>query len=319
MDIKIILGHLRRLKVTTAILFYYYKESVKGKLMTNNKNKREYKYNAHGLSICEYVKNGKVELWLKVLFYIVHWYLNPKHKNQAFFQKYSTIKKVFNEWGCECTEDGIEEAFRRLKASDLDLIKVEYNKHKKAEFVANGGNPNHYIYRKVFVNWKRLNKYMQVFTNSSHTLKELKNKSRLKKLVYKRYMSYTDNLREIFKKAMEETSYEKYRSEKAMYLGWIVLHSSHYYKSKIINEAYIPTHAINLRKAQDKEALDEAIKIALEKHDVLFASESTANFEPLPCEVLGESEEEYIERCRKAGYEKTDSGFRHIKTGFNCL
>lgn len=315
MDIKIVLGHLRRLKVTTAILFYYYKESVKGKLMTNNKkNKREYKYNAHGLSICEYVKNGKVELWLKVLFYIVHWYLNPKHKNQAFFQKYSTIKKVFSEWGCECTEDGIEEAFRRLKASDLDLIKVEYNELKKSKFVANGGNPNHYIYRKVFVNWKRLNKYMQVFTNSSHTLKELKNKSRLKKLVYKRYMSYTDNLREIFKKAMEETSYEKYRSEKAMYLGWIVLHSSHYYKSNIINESYIPTHAINLRKAQDREALKEAVKLAEEK--LQFASESTTNFVPLPCEVLGESEEEYIERCRKAGYEKTDSGFRHIKTGF---
>ncbi|MBR4496014.1 MAG: hypothetical protein IKP12_02655 [Acholeplasmatales bacterium] len=289
--------------------------------MTNNKkDKREYKYNAHGLSICEYVSNGKVELWLKVLFYIVHWYLNPKHKNQAFFQKYSTIKKVFNKWGCECTEDGIEEAFRRLKASDLDLIKVEYNELTKAEFVANGGNPNHYIYRKVFVNWKRLNKYMQVFTNSSHTLKELKNKSRLKKLVYKRYMSYTDNLKEIFKKAMEETSYEKYRSEKAMYLGWIVLHSSHYYKSNIINESYIPTHAINLRKAQDKEALDEAIKLALEKNVLSNLDGDNPWEHDYPPVGFDETMEQYNARCKKYGWEMTAEGhFRNIKDGFEYL
>ena len=250
----------------------------------------------------------------------MHWYLNPKHKNQAFFQKYSTIKKVFNEWGCECTEDGIEEAFRRLKASDLDLIKVEYNELKKTEFVANGGNPNHYIYRKVFVNWKRLNKYMQVFTNSSHTLKELKNKSRLKKLVYKRYMSYTDNLKEIFKKAMEETSYEKYRSEKAMYLGWIVLHSSHYYKSNIINEAYIPTHAINLRKAQDKEALDEAIKLALEKNVLSNLDGDNPWEHDYPPVGFDETMEQYNARCKKYGWEMTAEGhFRNIKDGFEYL
>lgn len=303
---------------------YYRQHSFKN----NDKN---FKYNAHGLSICEYVKDGKVELWLKVLFYIVHWYLNPKHKGKVFFQKYSTIKNVFSKWCFECTEDGIEEAFRRLKAPDLDLIKVEYNELKKTEFVENGGNPNHYIYRKVYINWKKLNKYMSIYTNSSKTLKELKNKSRLKKLVYKRFMSYTWNLSDIYKKAMEETSYEKYRNEKAMYLGWIVLHSSNYYKSRIINKKYLPEHAINLRKAQDKEALDEAIKLAEERlsrfdfnssdsigfgdNDLLKSEDS--NYSNIPCHLLGETDEEYSIRCREAGWEIIDGGMRRIKDGYS--
>ena len=249
----------------------YYKEN---SFKNNSKN---FKYNAHGISIVDYVKEGKIELWLKVLFYIVHWYLNPKHKGKVFYQKYSTIRKAFAEWGFYCTDEGIEEAFRRLKAKDLDLIKVEYNELKKEEFVANGGNPNHYIYRKVFINWKRLNKYLSIFTDSSVALKELPAKARMKKLIYKRFVSYTWTLSDIFKKAMEETNYEKYRNEQAMYLGWIVLHSCNYYKSKIVNKNYLPEHAINYRKAQDIEALKEAIDIALDHLDSRYIPNNEAS------------------------------------------
>ena len=239
---------------------------------TSKRTKNRNRFSAHGISIIDYI-NTDVELWLKVLAYIMHWYLNPKHDGKTFFMKYKTIVNIFKKWGFECTERGMEEAFRILKTPEdkggVGLIKVEYADTTKANWIAQGYNPRKWIYRKVYLNWAKLRKYMSVFTAESKTLKNLASKSRFKKLIYKRFMSYTWTMQALFDKEMKEAKIEKYTTANKMFYGFIYTYSRKYYDPSKLIKKYVPEHMIDLQKKQDMEGFVEAMELMRAKGYVI--------------------------------------------------
>lgn len=247
----------------------------KNEVVKVGKTKKQFRFSNHGISIIEYIRSD-VELWLKVLAFLMHWYMNPKNAGKAFFMKHETIKGVFNKWGFECTNSGIKDALKKLAADDLGLIKIVYadrdadfNYMTKSEWVAAGNNPKKYIYRRIYLNWAKLRKYMSVFTGESHVLKDLPSKARLKKLIYKRFMSYTWTLQAMFDKQMKESKIEKYTSAHKMFYGFIFTYSKKYYDPTALIKNYIPEHAIDLQKEHDSQAFDYAMGVldeALKKH-----------------------------------------------------
>ncbi len=239
---------------------------------------KDMEYSAHGISFSEYLRLDTIPVWIKVLFYLIEWYIHPKHKGSVFFQKYSTIERWFRRCGVSGyrnLERDIRDAFYILE--DLELIKKVYASGKKSE----SENPNAYIYRKVYLNWNRIHKYLSIFTTEG-AFKNLKAKSRLKKLVQCRFLSYTKKLQVAFEKAMKEAVLEKYETAKKMFYGFLYKISSKYYNVKRLIYNFIPEHERNLQKEQDEE---EWIRLAdssgiFYKLDVGSSSESTRKTPP---------------------------------------
>ncbi len=233
-----------------------------------SKKKKEYEYSAHGIGIDEYIATPGIPDWIKVLHYIIWWYLQPKHKNLVFFQKYSTIKKVFRKWGyTDCTVRNIKEAFRILKSPEdkggVDLISVVYADCSKKEWIERGNNPKKWIYRKVYMKWHRIHKYFSVFTTEGLVFKSLRAKSRLKKLVRARQMSYTKHLQGQFELFRKRAKIERYNTAKQMFYGFLYTVSRSFYDVTKLIKNFIPGHTIDLQKEQDAAAYIEAAEIAL--------------------------------------------------------
>lgn len=204
-------------------------------------------------------KYSKTELWLLVLFLIVDWYLvhEPK-KKRPFAWRYSTIQKTLAHYGYYCTIDGIQEALRVLK--DLDLIKVVYPRNNdgsimtRAEWEANGHNPKKYVYRTIYIKWGKLYKYLSIYTPNDAVFKRLGigAKSRLKKLIFKRPMSFINQA--VFKRAKEEVMHESYKTSNEMFFGFISEYSTKYYNPTNKLKLNVPEHLIDLQKEQDSYA-----------------------------------------------------------------
>ena len=232
------------------------------------KKKKEYDYSAHGIGIAEYIANPKVPDWMKVLHFMLWWHLQPKHKNLTFFMSYSGIKRAFKEMGyADCTKRNIEESFRILKTSEekggVDLISVVYANCTKWEWTEKGNNPKKWVYRKVYMNWNRIHKYFSIFTTEGTAFKSLKAKSRLKKLVRGRQMSYTKHLQAQFELARKEAKIERYNSARQMFYGFLYTVSKAFYDVTKLIKNYIPGHTIDLQKEQDDLAYAEAAALAL--------------------------------------------------------
>lgn len=214
------------------------------------KTKKYEDFKAHGEKLQDFIadkgsKYQKVELWIKFLSYVLYWYF--KHPNQTFFVSHKTTIKYFKACGCDCTLRGIQEAVRICK--ELDLIKVTYADTKKTESV----NPDKWIYRKITLNWRNIYKNFSVYDKDSKTYKELKAKSRLKKLINKRPCSYVKMNSLIFQKAKEELGDRKYQNEMQMFTGFVYTISSKYYNITKYNHR--PAHLINIQEKADAEIL----------------------------------------------------------------
>lgn len=224
---------------------------------------KDYEFSSHGIKIHEYLGISGIPLWLKTLEYVLAWYLHPSHKNQVFFKKYSTICNDLQECGCMCTERGIEEAFRILKTPEekggLGLFNVVYAEMSKKEWKASEHNPKKWIYRKVYLNWAKIHKYYSVFSTHSKVFKELRSKSRLKKLVQKRSKSFTRNLQQVFEMSMKEANLERYTSARKMFYGFLYSVSRNYYDVTKLIQKFIPEHEIDLQKVQDAETWLEIV------------------------------------------------------------
>lgn len=244
--------------------------------------RKEFKYNAHGITIQEYVASPKIELWLKVFAYIMWWYMNPKHEGKHFFMKHSTIRKILEHWGCKCTDRGIEEAFRILKTPEaeggVDLITLEYADELKSQWIAEGKNPRKWIYRTVYIKWARVRKFLSIFTGESKVVKTLPAKHRLKKLIYKRFMSYTWTLQAMFEKQMKEANIEKYTSAHKMFYGYLFTYSRKYYDPTKLIKNYIPEHTIDIQKEQDREAWSEAYALGMQRAGKSLYSKDTISY-----------------------------------------
>lgn len=232
------------------------------------KTKKEYDYSAHGIGIQEYIATPGIPDWIKVFHYMLWWHLQPKHKNLVFFQSYATIKRIFKKWGYkDCTKRNIEEAFRILKTIEseggVDLINVVYADCSKKEWIARGNNPKKWIYRKVYMKWHRIHKYFSVFTTEGTVFKSLRAKSRLKKLVRARQMSYTKHLQGQFELFRKKAKIERYNSARQMFYGFLYTVSKTFYDVTKLIKNYIPGHTIDLQKEQDEVAYIEAAAIAL--------------------------------------------------------
>ena len=233
-----------------------------------SKKKKEYDYAAHGIGIEEYIRTPGISDWIKVLHYMLWWYLQPKHKDLVFYQKYSTIKRIFKKWGyVDCTVRNIKEAFRILKSSEadggVDLISVVYAECSKYEWALRGNNPKKWIFRKVYMKWHRIHKYFSVFATEGLVFKSLRAKSRLKKLVRARQMSYTKHLQGQFELFMKRAKIERYNSAKQMFYGFLYTVSRAFYDVTKLIKNFRPEHTIDLQKEQDAKAYAEAAEKAL--------------------------------------------------------
>ncbi len=221
------------------------------------KERREYEYSSHGIKLQEYVNNPEISTWIKVLTYIIQWYLYPPHKGKVFFQKYSTIVKFFGKCGFKTNERMIEEAFWILKTPEnkggVNLIKCVYADTSKSDWTNSGENPKKWVYRKVYLNWKRIHRYFSIFTTEGKDFKNLPPKSRLKKLVRCRSLSYTKELQTQFELAMKEAKIERYNSARKMFYGFLYTVSRNFYDVTKLIKNYIPDHTIDIQKEQDEE------------------------------------------------------------------
>ncbi len=251
-------------------------------------DKKQHTYDLHFVKLEKWFSTPGIELWQKVLFYLLDWHI--KHPTSKCFISNRKIHRDLLKCNCFCTEAGIEEAIRILKTSEssdryssgkkkkdgvgliqclyphLNGDQVEYtpsteNILSKAEWTSLNYNPNKYIYRILRLNYTKLNKYLSVYTKDSHILKKLPAKSRLKKLVYKRPISYTKRIMPDFKRQMRESVYEKYKNPKQMFYSWIVLYSNKYYNTSI--KEIIPDFARNTVKEQNSEIWLDAIESKL--------------------------------------------------------
>ncbi len=239
-----------------------------GETKAEPKKKKEYDFSAHGIGIAEYIATPGIPDWIKVLHFMIWWYLQPKHRNSVFFMSYKGIKKAFKKMGyADCTIRNIEEAFRILKTPEakggVDLIKVVYAEVSKWQWIEQGNNPKKWVYRKVYLNWNRIHKYFSIFTTEGTIFKSLKPKSRLKKLVRARSMSFTKHLQVEFELAMKEAKIEKYKTARQMFYGFLYTVSRKFYDVTKLIKKFIPEHTIDLQKEQDRMALLEAIDLAL--------------------------------------------------------
>lgn len=260
---------------------------VKGKVKYNNK------YSAHGISLPEYIATPGISLWMKLLFYIMIWY--EKHPGQVFFRKYSTIVSDFSIYGHDCKWTGIRNALWILR--NENLVKVEYNELTKTQWVAQGNNPNKYVYRTIRINYARVNKFLSCYIASYKTMKDLPSKSRLKRFFNQRFMSYTRNLTTEFKRQMKDATVETYKTPMDMLKGCVYGMNKFYDPSKFILN-YIPEHTIDLNEEDIKQANAEATKLmeklneskrrkeakeAREKaHDELYNANAEAAKQSLP-------------------------------------
>lgn len=249
--------------------------------MNKNNKKKPNSYTMHGIKLEEWFATPGIELWHKELFYFLDWYI--KHPKSTCFISNKKIKEDLCKCGCPCTESGVEEGIRILKTPEavkpeyytngkkkkdgVGLIRCLYphlndkgevvyteegtNVLSKTEWIKMGKNPNKYIHRKIILNYVRIQKYISVFTKESHVYKKLRSKSRLKKLVMKRPMSYIKRILPEFKRQMRESIVEKYNKPKHMFYGFVLLYSKKYYKTKFKN--YIPEFARNIVKEQNLE------------------------------------------------------------------
>lgn len=236
------------------------------------KNKRkedEQIIRMHGIKITSFFATPGVPLWVKVYFYIFTWYM--RNPGKIFFKKYSTICNDLINCGCPCTEEGIRDAFRVLKNEDTEeryteglyqgkkkkggvaLIRVEYERLTKAEWVALGKNPEEYIYRKVYIDMDKARKLLSVFVGDCKLVKGLKAKSRLKKVIFQRPLSFSKRLAAAYRRQMKETMMENYTSEEQMFFGFVKKYSSKYYDTSKLTKNHITRHAINLQEVQDQE------------------------------------------------------------------
>lgn len=266
--------------------------------MRKNDKKKKSKYNDydfHGIKLVEWFATPGINLWLKVLFYLLDWYI--RHPKATCFISNKKICEDLCSCGCPCTEAGVEEAMRVLKTPEattpeyykngkskgkkikdgVGLIKCLYphlddkkeviyteegtNVLSKTEWVEIGNNPNKYIHRKIYLNYIRIHKYISVFTGEHHILKKLRAKSRLKKLILKRPMSYIKRLLPEFKRQMRESIHEKYNQPRHMFWGFILLYSSKYYNAKHKN--FIPEFARNEVKEQNIEHWLDKLEVNL--------------------------------------------------------
>ncbi len=261
----------------------------------NDKKKKNKKYDLHGIKLEEWFATPGINLWMKVLFYLLDWY--RKHPKSTCFISNKKIREDLCKCGCACTEAGVEEAMRILKTHEaitpeyyttgkskgkkkkdgVGLVKCLYphlnankevvytedatNVLSKTEWVEMGLNPNKYVYRKIYLNYVRIHKYISIFTGEHHTLKKLRSKSRFKKLILKRPMSYVKTLIPEFKRQMRESIHEKYNKPKHMLYGFILIYGQRYYKTKLKN--FIPDFARNQVKEQNSEEFLDMLDTSL--------------------------------------------------------
>lgn len=248
----------------------------------NDKPKKKYDYNHHGMTIAEYIATPGIDLWLKVLFYLYDWH--NKHRNKECFISNQKILKDFHALGWCCTPDGIEGAIRTLKTPEaitpeyypsgrkkkdgVGLIRVVYpsvNDKGEIEYtedfskiiypkdwIALGLNPNDYIFRKIYIDYPKFRKYISIFSTEYHEYKELRGKSRFKKLVKKRPVSYVKDLAKEFDKQMAEAIVERSETADDMFYNFVYTYSRKYFRTSLYYN-YIPNHAREQVEYQNKE------------------------------------------------------------------
>lgn len=258
-------------------------------LKTNKtrKNKKDYDYKYHGIKIEEWFALPGISLWVKIAFYLFLWQQN--HPNRTCFISNKKIHEDLVNMGCICTIRGVESAMKVLKTKEsktpeyytsgksegkkkkdgVGLITCLYptlNKQgdvvytedtsnilSKTNWKAMGKNPNEYIFRKIHLNYPRYQKYMSVFTVENATMKGLPAKSRLKKFIKQRPISYTKNLNEEYNKHIQEAIMERYKTPEEMFKGFIYKYSRRYWDPTRYIYNYIPEHTRNQVKEQNTE------------------------------------------------------------------
>lgn len=251
------------------------------------KNKKEYDYQMHGIKIEEWFALPGIRLWIKIAFYLLLW--QNKHPNKTCFISNKKIHEDLVNMGCICTLRGVESAMKTLKTKaaktpqyytsgkskgkkkkdGVGLITCLYptlndkgemiytedtsNILTKTKWISMGKNPNEYIFRKIYINYPHYQKYMSVFTGEHTILKNLPAKSRLKKFIKQRPISYTKNLNEEFNKHIEEALIERYKTPEEMFKGFVYKYSRIYWNPTRFIYNYIPEHTRNYVKEQNAE------------------------------------------------------------------
>lgn len=216
-------------------------------------------FNNHGLSLAEYIrgndKHERVELWIKALAFVVDWHLQPRHRNKEFFMSYMTIVKIFKGYGCECTLEGMQQAFRKLESDGF--LKRVYASCKKTESI----NPNKWIYRKIKLHWPLIYKCTSIFDLKQSAYQNMPTKSRMRKFARKRPFSYTKNKELIFQKVLEEKGIGTYSSANNMFHNFVGTVSSQFYNPNRLIHNYTQYTTSD----QDKENKD-ALKSYQDKY-----------------------------------------------------
>lgn len=219
----------------------------------------------HGTKLPKWIATPGISLWIKVYFYILWWYV--QHPGKVFFKNWSTICNDFIACGCVCTVEGIRDAIQVLKNSETEeryltgkmkgkkkkggvgLINVVYNEELKSECAM----PEEYIYRKVYVDMKKARKLLSIFTADTAYVKQLKSKSRLKKLIFNRPLSiFTKTVAASIKRQLNESK-EKYTSEEQMFFGFVEKYSSKKFDASALLRNHKSRQTINLQEEQDME------------------------------------------------------------------
>lgn len=257
--------------------------------------KKSYEYRYVGSSGTQEILQSDIPDWMKVLYYIVEQYnRHKKDPNYVFFERYGTIQKVFNYYGSDISIRSIENSFdilsgkrnivtdfnenepnKNLVGGGMELIDICYagevydgrkknNNHipgnkiqTKQEYIDMGGEKNKYVYRRVYINYKELHKFISVMDIEDYAKKHnIGPKSRFLKLMRFFPMVHTATVHEIWKE-VEKQANGRYKTENAMFYTKVFKYSSRYYNVKNLIRSFIPDSTINLEDKVNMEALLE--------------------------------------------------------------
>lgn len=197
-------------------------------------------------------KRGKIEIWLKVLFLIVDFYLKNSSKDHDFFVSTKAICNKLNAYGNNYHIRSIQKAIE--KCVKLGLIsKVPYPATEE-ELVLNPRN-QHLRRRKLIPDMNKIKEFLNVYDGQDKILKSLPKKHPLKKLIYKRPFSYTEKIEDKYNEYTTTCSTRRpYKNVKEMYVYWCIYYSDKYFDCSQIVSKFKPTNIQN----NIQERVDEA-------------------------------------------------------------